>query len=168
MARRGESPLPRGEGISTGVGRGFGSQTVGLGSSPPILPPMNKSLGLQLIVYGLLLAGLSFLTHHLCPGLSRPVLIVGLVGGPLCCAWGLRGILGNTGKALPVLTLIPVSFVMLSQAVITWTGRQELAGRQAAATVIALLFVLSMAMLMRVAYAGVTFGSAPAKPCRAA
>lgn len=126
---------------------------------------MNKTIGFQLIVYGLLLAGLSYLTQHLAPALARPTLIAGLIGGVLCLVWGLRVIAGNRGKALPLLTLLPVSFVMLSQSIITWAGRrQEVSGRALAAVVITVLFVLSIGMLMRIAYAGVVFDGEPVSP----
>jgi hypothetical protein len=128
---------------------------------------MNKTLGLQLVVYGLLLAGLSYLVHHLAPPLARPTLIAGLAGGVLCLVWGGRAVLGSTGKALPILTLIPIGFVMLSQTVGTWGGgTQEVAGRQTAALVITALFVLSLGMLMRIAYAGIVFDGQAASPTK--
>jgi hypothetical protein len=121
---------------------------------------MNKSIGIQLIVYSLLLAGLSYLVHHLSPAWAQPTLITGLVGGSLCLVWGVRAAAGSRGKALPILTLIPVSFVMLSQTVIVWTGGSEAAtGRGAAAVVITVLLALSLGMLMRIAYTGMeTYG----------
>jgi hypothetical protein len=126
---------------------------------------MKKTIGFQLVVYSLLLTGLSYLVHHLAPALTRPTLIAGLVGGALCLVWGLRALAGSRGKALPILTLIPVSFVMLSQTVITWGGgSQEVPGRQTAAAVITILLVLSIGMLMRIAYAGVLFDVQPASP----
>lgn len=126
---------------------------------------MNKTIGFQLVVYSLLLAGLSYLIHHLAPALARPTLIAGLLGGALCLVWGLRALAGSRGKALPILTLIPISFVMLSQTVITWGGGSlEVPGRQRAAAVITLLLVLSIGMLMRIAYAGVLFDVQPGRP----
>jgi hypothetical protein len=128
---------------------------------------MNKTIGLQLVVYSLLLAGLSYLAHHLAPPIARLALIAGLVGAALCIIWGLRAVLGKRGKALPILTLIPISFVMLSQTVISWSGgSQEVPGRQTAAAVITVLFALSIAMLMRIAYAGVVFDGQPASPTK--
>lgn len=116
---------------------------------------MNKNLGFQLVVYSLLLAGLSFLTHYLAPELARPTLIAGLAGGALCLIWGLRAVAGSRGKMLPGLTLMPIAFVMLSQTVITWAGGgQDVPGRRPAAAVITVLVVLSVGMLMRIAYAG--------------
>jgi hypothetical protein len=126
---------------------------------------MNKTIGFQLVVYSLLLAGLSYFVHHLAPALARPTLIAGLAGGALCLVWGLRALAGSRGKALAILTLVPVTFVMLSQTVITWGGgSQEVLGRQTAAMVITLLLVLSIGMLMRIAYAGVLFDVQPGGP----
>jgi hypothetical protein len=128
---------------------------------------MNKTLGFQLVVYSLLLAGLGYLTQHLAPALARPTLIAGLAGGGLCLVWGLRAVAGSRGKTLPMLTLIPVSFVLLSQTVIGWTGGgQEVSGRHAAAAVITVLLGLSIAMLMRIASAGVVFDGQPASPTK--
>ena len=137
------------------------------GNSNRVIRAMDKTIGLQLVIYSLLLAGLSYLTHHLAPTLSRPTLIAGLVGAVLCLIWGLRGVLGKGGKALPVLTLIPISFVMLSQTVITWTGGgQEVPGRGAAAIVITALLVLSLGMLMRITYAGGVVETPAANPMK--
>jgi hypothetical protein len=128
---------------------------------------MNKSIGIQLVVYGLLLAGLSYLAHHLAPTLARPTLIAGLAGGGLCLVWGLRALAGTGGKALPILTLIPVTFTLLSQTVMAWpAGGEGAAGGRTAAAVITLLLVLSIGMLMRIAYAGVVFDGGPASPAK--
>jgi hypothetical protein len=116
---------------------------------------MNKNIGLQLVIYSLLLAGLGYLTHHLAPALAQPTLIADLAGGALCLVWGLRAVAGSRGKALPLLTLIPASFVLLSQMVTGWLGGGEaVLGRRAAASVITLAFVMSIAMLMQIAHAG--------------
>jgi hypothetical protein len=130
---------------------------------------MNKSIGLQLVVYSLLLAGLSYLTYHLAPALARPTLIAGLTGGALCLVWGFRAVAGSRSKALTLLTLTPVSFVLLSQVVTAWMGGGEaVAGRRAAAAVVTLAFVMSIAILMRVAYAGVVMDGQQASPAQSA
>jgi len=127
---------------------------------------MNKPIGLQLVVYGLLLAGLSLLTNHWAPALARPTLITGLAGGALCLLWGVLALLGNRRKAWSLLTLIPVSFVMLSQTVTTWlAGSEAVPERRTVAVVITTMFALSIAMLMRVAYAG-AFAQGQAGPDR--
>jgi hypothetical protein len=128
---------------------------------------MDKTIGLHLVIYSLLLGGLSYLTHHLAPALSRPALIAGLSGAVLCFIWGLRGMLGRRGKALPILTLVPISFVMLSQTVMTWSGgAQEVPGRRATAIVITVLLALSVGMLMRIAYAGAALEGQSANPMK--
>ena len=99
--------------------------------------------------------------------MAQPTLIAGLAGGALSLIWGLRAIAGNPGKLLPGLTLLPISFVMLSQTILTWGGGGgDVPGRRLAATVITVLFVLSVAMLMRIAYAGVVFDEQPANPTK--
>lgn len=128
---------------------------------------MNKTIGLQLIVYSLLLAGFSYLTYHLAPTLAQPTLIAGLAGGALCLVWGVRAVRGRTGKALAILTLIPISYVLLSQTVLTWGGgTQQVPGRRTAALVITVLFLLSLGMLMRIAYTGVVFYGRMAEPTK--
>jgi hypothetical protein len=128
---------------------------------------MNKTIGIQLVVYSLLLAGLCYLVHHLAPALALPTLITGLAGGALCLVWGVRAIRGSRGKALPILTLIPVNFMMLSQTLITWTGgRLEVTGHRTAAAVITLLLVLSLGMVVRIAWAGVVFDVPSANPTK--
>jgi len=126
---------------------------------------MSKKLGIELIAYGVLLAGLSYLVHHLAPTIARPTLITGLAGGALCLIWGVRAVLGKRGKALPLLTLAPISYVLLSQAVMNWGGgTEEVPDRRLTWLVIVVLGVSSVGMLMRIAYAGATFDGQPANP----
>ena len=128
---------------------------------------MNKTIGLLLVVYSLLLAGLSYLVYHLAPGVARPTLITGLVGGALCLVWGVRALAGSGGKALPLLTLIPVNFALLPQTFMSWSGGSGglQAGRTVAA-VITLLLVLSLGMLVRIAWSGVVFDVPTASPTK--
>ncbi len=119
---------------------------------------MNKTIGLLLVVYSPLLAGLSYLVYHLAPGGTRPTLIAGLVGGALCLVWGVRALVGSGGKTLPILTLIPVCFALLQQAFSSWSGGSGASqGRRTVAVVITLLLVLSLGMLLRIAWSGMVF-----------
>jgi hypothetical protein len=126
---------------------------------------VNKTVGVQLAVYSLLLAGFSYLVYHLAPTITWPTLITGLAGGGLCLLWGVLAMLGSRRKALAILTLIPTSYVLLGQAISRWMGDDTvMSGRRLVALVTTLLVVLSVAMLMRIAYAGVfTSGPAPGK-----
>lgn len=62
---------------------------------------MNKTIGLQLAVFSLLLAGLSYVVYHLAPAVTRPTLIAGLVGGALCLVWAAMALAGKRGKRCP-------------------------------------------------------------------
>jgi hypothetical protein len=118
---------------------------------------MNKALGLQLIAYSLLLAGLSCFAHHLAPGLDGVSFFAGLVGGGLCLVWGVGAVLGMQGKAPPILTLVPINVVMFVQTILPLGGgSQKVAPDRTVAAVTALLLVLSAVMLVRIAYAGPT------------
>jgi hypothetical protein len=70
--------------------------------------------------------------------------------------------LGKSGKALPVLTLMPVCYVLLGQAVMTWGGRSEgnLESRLLP-VLITVLFLISLAMLLLIAYHGSLYGQPP-------
>jgi hypothetical protein len=123
---------------------------------------MNKAIGLLLVIYSLLLAGLSYLAYHLAPGVARPTLVTGLGGGALCLVWGVRALAGSVGKTLPVLTLIPVCFALLSQTFMSWSGGGGgLQAGRTAAMIITVLLVLSLGMLVRIAWSGVVFDVVP-------
>jgi hypothetical protein len=63
--------------------------------------------------------------------------------------------LGSRRKALAVLTLVPISYVLLGHAIGRWSDHDaEMSGRSIVALVTTLLVILSVAMLMRIAYAG--------------
>ena len=69
--------------------------------------------------------------------------------------WGLLVVFGNRRKAFSVLTLIPVCYSLLAQTVMTWGARTpEVPGRQTVAAVITTMLLLSLAMLLRIIYAG--------------
>jgi hypothetical protein len=120
---------------------------------------MNKTVSLQLVVYSLLLAGLSYLAHFLGRGTLQLTLITGLVGGGFCMVWGIWALVGSRGKALPLLTLIPVSYILLTQTFESWSR-----GGAAATATIAVLVTLSVGMLLRIAWSGVVFDVQPGTP----
>lgn len=136
----------------------------GRSNSNLVVCKMNKTIGFQLAFYSLLLVGLSCLTNQLAPALAHTTLVTGIVGGVFCLAWAFCVVLGMKGRALPILTLIPICYVLLGQVIMVWTG-QDVEGRRIAAFVIFVLFVLSLAMLMRIAYAGMSDGQ-PAAPAK--
>ena len=133
------------------------------GNGSSLVLAMNKSVGVQLLVFGLILAGFSYLAHTLSPTFTRPTLVVGLAGGLLCLLWGVLALRGRRGKALPILTLVVAGYILLGQAIQLWGLNTELSGRRVAGALVTLLFVLTVGMLIRVAYAGVAFGGPASK-----
>jgi len=120
----------------------------------PSVCVMNKTIGLQLVIYSLLLAGLSLLSQSLAPALSPTMLFVGLAGGALCLVWGIAALLGGRRKAWALLTLAGVNAVLLRQVVSAWSGTGAAAPGKSVAALATLLLLLSLAMLMRIAWAG--------------
>ncbi len=65
---------------------------------------------------------------------------------------------GRRGKALPLLTLIPVSFVLLAQTFTSWSGGAPgMQGGPLIGVLTTLLLVLSLGVLVRIAWSGVVF-----------
>jgi len=116
---------------------------------------MNKAVSIQLICYSPLLAGLGLFVYKLAGEATRPTLYAAVAGGVVCAAWAVLAIAGKCSKILPVLTLVPVSFVLLAQMVTMWADEARKGpDYRKASIVITVLFVVSIAMLIRVAYSG--------------
>lgn len=116
---------------------------------------MNKAVSIQLLCYSLLLAGLGLFAYNLAAEPARPAFYAAVVGGVLCAAWAVLAIAGKCFKILPILTLVAVSFVLLSQMVTMWADEARKGPDYHKASIaITVLFVLSIAMLIRVAYSG--------------
>lgn len=116
---------------------------------------MNKAVSIQLLCYSLLLTGLGLFAYNLAGEQTRPAFYATVAGGVLCAAWAVLAIAGKCFKILPILTLVPVSFVLLSQMVTMWADEARKGpDYRKASIVITVLFVVSIAMLIRVAYSG--------------
>jgi len=111
---------------------------------------MKSSLGFSLLALAVVYVGLSFLIQNLYPEIARTTFITGLVGGGLSALWGLLALLGLRSRAWAILTLVATSFVFLSQMVTAWME----AGRPLAATIITVMLLLSLGMIMFLAYTG--------------
>lgn len=110
--------------------------------------PLSKEVALDLVLCGMLLAGLSFLAQYLQPNLQRVTWYTGLAGGGLCV---LSGVLGRRGKRCrggAMVTLVVVGGVFVWQAVQSWRTSvgDESRGRTIAA-LMAVLVVFSVGML---------------------
>lgn len=130
---------------------------------------MNKPIGLLLVGYSLLLSSLSCFAYYIAPEGARPTLVAGVVGGTLCLVWGVRAVAGGGGKALPILTLIPVTYTLLPQTFAGWSKASEgIQGGRMVAAVTTLLLALSLGMVVRIAWSGVVFDVRPGESCQPA
>jgi hypothetical protein len=83
---------------------------------------LSVEMALDLILCGMLMAGLPFLAHQLQPDLPHPILIIGLVGGGLCVLWGVLGRRGMRCRRVAITTLATVAGVFLWQAIQSWSA----------------------------------------------
>ena len=69
---------------------------------------------------------------------------------------------------MPLLTLIPVSFALLPQTFMSWSGGGGgLQAGKGTAALITLLLMLSLGMLVRIAWSGMVFDVRAANPPKA-
>jgi hypothetical protein len=73
-----------------------------------------------LIIYAAVLATVSIFLARITDAPRAVPVVAGLLGASLCGAWGLASMVSHRGRALPVLLLIALSFIFLSQAVNAW------------------------------------------------
>jgi len=123
------------------------------GGLPAARPAGRETLSLEaaldLVVCGLLLAGLSFLAHHLQPSLWHGTLTTGLAGGGLCILWGAQGRGGTFCRRGGMLTLALGACVFVHQAAQSWAA--SAAGESKGRMVAALMTVLVLCCLGMVA-----------------
>jgi lipid-A-disaccharide synthase-like uncharacterized protein len=82
----------------------------------------SKMAGL-LVAHGVALIVLTFVFKRLTPDLNQTLWLAGLVGGGLCVLWGVLGFMGFRRRIGAVLTLIPLSLIILGGVVDGWMGR---------------------------------------------
>lgn len=110
---------------------------------------MSKKMASIILAYGVALAALSLFIRQIAPAFAKVILITGMAGGGLCGLWGMVALAGHKGRAWTVLTMIAVSFVLLSQVVQVWmvsTDATGLTGR----LVLTLMFLMTVGTLVYV------------------
>ena len=112
-------------------------------------------LAFDLVLCGMLLAGISLLARHLEPDLPRMTLLTGLVGGGLCVFWGALGRRTTRCRVGALVTLALVACVLARQAVQSWgiSFEDESHGRIVAA-LMTVLVVFCVGMWIKLAHAG--------------
>jgi hypothetical protein len=110
---------------------------------------MSLEVALDLALCGVLLAGLSFLAHHLDAGFPRLTFAAAVGGGALCVLWAILGRYGTRGCRLgAMVTLALVACLLALQAVRSWGTSAEGGGRsRLVAALMTVLVVFSVGML---------------------
>lgn len=100
------------------------------------------------MVYGVLLAVLGFALQQIAPVMAKVTFIVGLTGGGLCVLCGIAALAGHKHRTWAVLTLVVVSFIVLTQVVQAWSAFAiESAGGLTGALLLTLMLLLTVGML---------------------
>lgn len=115
---------------------------------------MNRGLNVDLILYGVMLAGLGVVAHRSAPDVGYSLLITGIAGGFAAMLWGVLGLRGFRRRIWPISTLMIVDLVLLVEAVSAWLEVKE--GQDAfklVAAILTLLLVLGIGQLVNFAQA---------------
>ena len=75
------------------------------------------------IVYGVVLAALSFIVQKADPVLAKVTFITGIAGGAFCLLCGIVAMAGQRRRAWSILTVGAIGFVLLSQVIMAWFER---------------------------------------------
>jgi peptidoglycan/LPS O-acetylase OafA/YrhL len=116
---------------------------------------MGLEGAIDLVLCGVLLAGLSFLAQHFQPDLPRLTFFTGVAGGGLCFLWGFLGRRRPGCRVGAMVTLATVACVFVRQAVQSWetSAGGEAKGRPVA-VLVTLLVVFCIGVLANLTQEG--------------
>jgi peptidoglycan/LPS O-acetylase OafA/YrhL len=98
----------------------------GTPTEPPAeLVQMSAVLVIDLVVCGLLIAGLSLVAQRFQPDLPLLTFFTGLVGGVLCFLWAVLGRRATCCRLGSMVTLVPMACVFVIQAVQSWAASMD-------------------------------------------
>ena len=109
---------------------------------------LSWDVAADLVLYGVLLIGLSLTAQHLQQAFPRLTFFTGLVGGGLCVLWGILGRRGTRCRVAAMMTLAAVACVLARQAVQSWATSTEGGSKvRMVATMMTVLVVLCVGVL---------------------
>src|SRR5688572_29162693 len=110
---------------------------------------MNKSLSVDLILYGGILLGLSILVHHFYPNAAATTLWIGIGGGALSALLGVLGLRGYPVRRWSIAAMIILSIVLFAQAVASWlASKPGVKDAKSGALILTLLSVFAVGQLV--------------------
>jgi hypothetical protein len=109
---------------------------------------MNKSLSVDLLLYGGMLIGLSILAHHLFPNGVATTLWIDIAGGATSVLLGGLGLRGYSVRRWAIGVMVILSIVLLAQTVSGWLAvKAGVEAAKSAAMIPSLLFVFGIGQL---------------------
>jgi hypothetical protein len=106
---------------------------------------MSKKMASILLAYGAALVVLGFLVQQNASAFAGITLIAGITGGGLSILWGIVALIGYKRRTWAILTMVPVTVVLLTQVVHAWLGGSiSLTGR----LLLTVMFLMTMGMLL--------------------
>ncbi len=108
-------------------------------------------MGSIVVGYGVLIVVLSFVLQQVSPPLSKVAFVSGLIAGGLSILWGIVGLSGHKRRTWAMLTMIALSFVLLTQGIDAWSAPAgETPGKLGGAILLTGMIVLTVGMMMYV------------------
>ena len=116
---------------------------------------LSLALLIDLVLCGVLLAGLSLLAQHLQPNFPRVTLFTGLVSGGLCVVCGVLGGWTARVRVGAMATLAAAACVLVGQAVQFWAASTvDASNSRMVAVLMTVLWAFSVGMLANLAREG--------------
>lgn len=82
-------------------------------------------------------------------------MLVGLIGGACCALWAILGFLGRPSRGWAIATLAAVSFVLLSQTIMTWMNLDRIVAQGVwGGITITVMFFMSVTLVAFLAHSG--------------
>jgi hypothetical protein len=108
---------------------------------------MNRSLSVDLLLYGGMLFGLSIVAHNLFP--LATTLWIDIAGGVISALLGILGLLGGAVRRWATVVLTVLSIALFPQSVIGWLAvKADVEAAKPVAVILTVLWVLAVGQLL--------------------
>lgn len=122
---------------------------------------MNFDLGLDLLLYGLALIGVSIFLHRTAADFAGIQASIGVICGGLTCFWGVLGLRGRPSTILPILTHWIIAGLLLVQGLAIFREAGDSHSAKKMLLVLFVLLVFALGQLHWLLRAGKSIPSSP-------